>query len=172
MAQSYASLSWIDDPKKAEDSDRDERSMALTVARGNLSRGVVKRKDQGNRSQAWGGALRRMTETSLGPSRDDERKFVSVPGRYVPVGFARYAPPLLNPLDYSMYRVAGWRVAVPRSIPGARVKDLLFRIFYFGPQSVGFVRMGDVMVPAALNTGDRMTLAQSAVGYEPYALSQ
>jgi hypothetical protein len=172
MAQTYASVSWLDDPKKAEDVDRDERFMSMTKARGDISRGVVKRTNQGKRSQAWGGALRRMTSTDLGPSREDESKFVSVPGRYVPIGFARYAPPVIDPLDYEMYRVAGWRVAVPRTLPGMRVRDLLYRCFYFGPQSAGYVRVGDCLVPAALNIGDRMTLAQAATQFEPFPLTQ
>lgn len=172
MTDTYAAVSWVDEPKKAEDFDRDERFLSLTKARGDISRGVVKRTNQGKRSQAWGGALRRMTSALLGPSREDEQKFITVPGRYVPIGFARYAPPVINPLDYEMYRVAGWRVAVPRSVPGMRVRDLLYRIFYFGPASAGYVRVGDTLVPAALEIGDRMTLAQASLGWESYPLSQ
>jgi hypothetical protein len=113
-----------------------------------------------------------MTSTTLAPSREDEAKFVSVPGRYVPVGFARYVSPVPDPLDYEYYRVAGWRVAVPRATPGSRVRDLVVRIFRHGPQSAGYVRMGDTLVPAILETGDRMSMAQTAVEYEPYPLSQ
>jgi hypothetical protein len=96
---------------------------------------------------------------------------VSVPGRYVPIGFARYVPPTIDPSDYEYYRLAGWRVAVPRSIPGFRVQDLLGRIFSYGPQSAGYIRLGDVLVPAILEPGDRMTLAQSALEFSSYPLS-
>jgi hypothetical protein len=107
----------------------------------------------------------------VAPSREDEHRFISVPGRYVPVGFARYVPPLIDPYDYEYYRVAGWRVAVPRVIPGFRVRDLFYRIQYYGPQSAGYVRLGDTLVPAILDTGDRMTLSQTAVDFDPYPLS-
>ena len=106
---------------------------------------------------AWGGALRRMQSVGLGPSREDDHKFVSVPGRYVPIGFARYVAPVIDPSHYEYYRVAGWRVAVPRSVPGFRTRDLLYRIYYYGPASAGYVRLGDTLVPAIMEPGDRMT---------------
>jgi hypothetical protein len=105
------------------------------------------------------------------PSREAERRFVTVPGRYVPIGYARYVAPVVDLNDYEYYRLAGWRIAVPRAIPGERVRDLLERVFYFGPSSAGYVRMGSDLVPAILDPGDRMTLAQSAIGYEEYPLS-
>lgn len=155
-----------------ETKDRDERVVAAVTARGDLTRGVLSKNGRGNRGENWGGALRRMTSSHLFPSREDERKFISVPGRYVPLGFARYVSPVIDPLDYTLYRIAGWRVAIPRAIPGPRVRDLLYRIFYFGPQSAGFVRMGDTLVPAILESGDRMTLAQTNFGFGSYPLTQ
>lgn len=120
---------------------------------------------------AWGGALRRMQDMGLGPSREDEAKFVSLPGRYVPIGFARYASPLIDPSHYDYYRVAGWRVAVPRAIPGFRVRDLLYRIFYLGPGAAGYVRLGDSLVPAILEPGDRQILSESAIEFYDYGMS-
>lgn len=125
----------------------------------------------GRKPVAWGGALRRMQSVGLGPSREDDHKFVSVPGRYVPIGFARYVAPVIDPSHYEYYRVAGWRVAVPRSVPGFRTRDLLYRIYYYGPASAGYVRLGDTLVPAIMEPGDRMTLAQSANEFESYPLS-
>jgi hypothetical protein len=77
---------------------------------------------------------------------------------------------VINPLDYEFYRVAGWRVAVPRITPGLRVKDIVSRIFYYGPQSAGYVRVGDTLVPAMLGVGDRQALAQAAL--ESFPLTQ
>lgn len=170
--EGYTKVSWKPPEGKEENLDRDERYMAFTRAKGSATKALASRTPGGCSSTSWGGAMRRMTSTTLAPSREDEAKFVSVPGRYVPVGFARYVSPVPDPLDYEYYRVAGWRVAVPRATPGSRVRDLVVRIFRHGPQSAGYVRMGDTLVPAILETGDRMSMAQTAVEYEPYPLSQ
>lgn len=108
-----------------------------------------------------GGGLRRMIVANVSPTPMCERP-VLVPGRYVPVGFARYVSPLADPLDYEYYRLSGWRVAVPRAMPGERVRDLLYRIYHWGPSSAGYVRLGDALVPAILSPGDRMTVSQAA----------
>jgi len=158
-----------DEPELTQ--DRDTRTMHYAAQKAAGREQMTPRMPGGHRDHAWGGALRRMTVGGVGPSREDEHRFISIPGRYVPVGFARYVSPLIDPYDYEFYRVAGWRVAVPRTIPGNRVRDLLYRIFYFGPQSAGYVRLGDTLVPAILEPGDRMTLSQTAVDFEPYPLS-
>lgn len=150
---------------------RDERFLMQATGRGAVLKKGTKPLTGGRKPVAWGGALRRMLSVGLAPSREDEASFISLPGRYVPVGFARYVSPLIDPSHWEMYRVAGWRVAVPRSVPGFRVRDLLYRIFYYGPLSAGYLRVGDTLVPAILEPGDRMLLAQSAIEFEPYALS-
>lgn len=155
------------DDEDAEDSapDRDSRSVRGASARG-AGRERLAVDLPGRREAAWGGALRRMSESGpLAPSREDENRLTSVASRYVPIGFARYTSPVVDPYDYEYYRVAGWRVAVPRSTPGERVRDLLYRIFYYGPQSAGYARIGDCLVPGILGPGDRATLAQSSVEY-------
>jgi hypothetical protein len=151
--------------------DRDDRALRSATRRAAGREHLTPGTPGGHRDRAWGGALRRMTVGGVTPSREDEHRLLTVPGRYVPVGFARYVAPLVDPYDYEYYRLAGWRVAVPRTIPGTRVRDLLYRIYYYGPQSAGYVRLGDTMVPAILDTGDRMTLGETAVEYEPYPLS-
>jgi hypothetical protein len=127
--------------------------------------------NSGKQADVWGGALRRVTAASLAPSREDEFSYTDVPGRYTPIGYAKYVSPVVDPYDYSYYRVAGWRMAIPRSLPGPRVQDLLWRVFYYGPQSAGYVRLGATLVPSILNPGDRATLAQTGVQYEEYPLS-
>lgn len=151
--------------------DRDSRTMRFASARAVGREHLAPRTPGGHRDAAWGGGLRRVVDGAVGPSREDEQRYVAIPGRYVPIGYARYVPPMVNPYDYKYYRVAGWRVAVPRTIPDNRVRDLLYRIYYTGPQSAGYVRMGDTLVPAILETGDRMTISQASVEYEPYPTS-
>jgi hypothetical protein len=167
---------WLqpdDDPEPGLDDgkDRDARATFLATRKAAGRELLAPWTPGGHRDTAWGGALRRMTVGGVTPSREDEHRFVAIPGRYVPVGFARYVSPLVDPYDYTYYRMAGWRVAVPRTIPGTRVRDLLHRLFYYGPQSAGYVRIGDSYVPAILDPGDRMTLAQASVDFEPWPLS-
>lgn len=119
----------------------------------------------------WGGARRLATPADLGPSRDDEVLATSVPGRYVPLGYARYAAPLVDPTHYSFYRAAGWRVAVPRSVTGAGLIDLLERIYFLGPAAAGYVRRGDTLVPAILGSGDRETVSEFAGEFYGYPLT-
>jgi hypothetical protein len=172
MVDNYTKVSWKPAEKKEEDLDRDERYMAFARTKGTAAKELASRTPGGCTAANWGGAMRRMTSTLIGPSREDEAKVVRVPGRYVPIGFARYVSPVPDPADYEYWRIAGWRVAIPRSTPSQRVKQLLYRIFKHGPQSAGYVRMGDTLVPAILETGDRMSLAQTAIEWEPYPLSQ
>lgn len=163
----------LNEPEKTN--NRDERFLRSVRSRGDQARDAAK----STRSRccttgtnAQGGALRRMERTTLAPSPEYEYKYVSVPGRYVPLGFARYVQPTINPNNYALYNVAAWRVAVPRGEPGFRVKDLLQRIFNYGPASAGYVRMGDMLVPAIEEPGDRMALAQSSINSIAFPLSQ
>jgi hypothetical protein len=160
-----------DDDEPDQGPDRDTRVLQYASCKAAGREHMTPRTPGGHRDHAWGGALRRMTDAGVGPSREDEQRRVSVPGRYVPVGFARYVAPLVDPYDYEYYNISGWRVAVPRTTPGTRVRDLLHRIFYYGPQSAGYVRLGDSLVPAILEPGDRMTLSQTAVDFGPWELS-
>lgn len=152
--------------------DRDSAAMRNASARGAGRERMLPGLPGGGLGVAWGGALRRMADSGpLAPSREDEMRLTDIPGRYCPVGFARYTSPVVNPWDYTYYRVAGWRVAVPRATPGLRVRDLLYRIEYFGPQAAGYARVGDTLVPAILGPGDRATLANSAVEFYAEPLS-
>ena len=150
---------------------RDDVALAAAERRGVGRAQMAPALTGDQRAAAWGGALRRMADAGVLPSREDEYRFVAVPGRYVPVGYGRYVSPQVDPRDYEFYRVAGWRVAVPRAIPGEQVRTLLRSIHYYGPQSVGYVRVKDTLVPAILPVGDRTTIAESAIEYEPYPLS-
>lgn len=152
--------------------DRDSAAMRNASARGAGRESMLPGLPGGGNGVAWGGSLRRMTDSGpLAPSREDEMRLTDIPGRYVPTGYARYTSPVVNPWDYTYYRVAGWRVAVPRATPGMRVRDLLYRIEYFGPQSAGYARVGDTLVPAILGPGDRATLANSAIEFYAEPLS-
>lgn len=85
------------------------------------------------------------------------------PGRYVPIGYGEYVSPTINRYDYRFYTLAGWRVAVPRSIPPGVLSNLLYRIYNYGPQSAGYARIGDTLVPSMLGPGERLALAESVV---------
>jgi hypothetical protein len=146
------------------DGDRDQRFLMQTTGHGPC----LQQKQGLKPGTLWGGALRRMVSQGLAPSREDQSRYVSDPGRYVPIGFARYASPIIDPTHWDFYRVGGWRVAVPRATPGFRTKDLLYRIFYYGPLSAGYIRLGDTLVPSMLEPGDRMLLANTATEFEPY----
>ena len=81
--------------------------------------------------------------------------------RYVEEGFGRYVSDAdaIMPTDYLYYRMAGWRVAVPRAASLAATQDLLEGIYRKGPAPMGYVRMGDTMVPQSLGPGNRKRVA-------------
>jgi len=101
----------------------------------------------------------------VGPRREDTHFYAP---KYVPVGFGRYEPPTSNPLEYDYVKMAQWRVALPRGMPAARRRDILNRIYYYGPASVGYKRIGDSLVPKILPGPDRMTLNNVATGFDAY----
>jgi len=163
-------VAWREPDEDPEiDLDRDTRVMHYASVKGAGRERMAPMTPGGHRDTAWGGSLRRVADIGVGPSREDETRLASIPGRYVPIGFARYVSSGVNPYDYGYYHVAGWRVAVPHD--EADVRDLLRRIFYQGPQAAGYVRLGDTLVPAILGPGDRMTLSESAIKYEAQPLS-
>lgn len=86
-------------------------------------------------------------------------------GDYMRLGYARYNSATVNVHDYRFYRIAGWRVAIPRAAPGFHVRGVLSRIFEYGPQAAGYVRLGDTLVPAELGPGDRAVLAGAGSYY-------
>jgi hypothetical protein len=160
--------------------DRDDRFLRFTTARGDAARDVVVNTKGGRQAgTVKAGVSARKTVHTAAPAYEHSSRYETkntyspaVRGRYVPLGFARYTSPIANALDYQYYRVADWRVAIPRTASGPRVKNILQRIFYYGPASAGYVRQGDTLVPALLGVGDRSLVGQSAVGYEAYPLSQ
>lgn len=146
---------------RAPSPDRDDRAVHAAAAR---SAGQQASDPLGfmNRADAWGGGLRRILAEETVPRREDQHWYAP---RYVPIGFARYESPIVDPMDYNYYQMAGWRVAIPRNVPGPERHALLQRIYAFGPQSAGYARLGDTLVPALLGPGDRQTLAQTESRY-------
>lgn len=153
---------WEDDAPDGD--DRDSRTLTTATARAVGREHMAAASGIANREDVWGGGLRRMTSGSVGPRREDEHYYSA---RYVPVGFARYQDPTVDPNDYKYYQLSGWRVAVPWNTPGPAVQALLARIYTYGPQSAGYARLGDTIVPAILSPGDRQTLAESTTRYGP-----
>lgn len=148
-------LAWFEGAERAP--DRDERRI-------DYFRGASRTRAAAYPRAAVpsGGALRRLSHASVGPGRDDETPADGVPGRYVPVGYARYTSPLVDPADYAYYRLGAWRVAIPHAVQACAVRGLLDTVWQRGPQGAGFVAIGDTLVPAILGPGDRFALAESA----------
>jgi len=133
--------------------DRDARFLSYASAKG-AGRKALAPVQSTSRENLWGGGLRRMTSSGVGPRREDEH-------RYVSVGFARYLDPAVDPAGYAYYPFSGWRVAVPRTISGPAVWALFLQMSRYGPESAGYARLGDTLVPAVLGPGDRQRLAES-----------
>lgn len=158
-----ADKSYWEEPED-DGADRDTRALLHASAKA-AGREAMAPIQFTNCEDIWGGGLRQMTTGGVGPRREDEH--LSAP-RYTPVGFARYDDPTIDPAGYTYYLMSGgWRVAVPLTIPGPGVRALLLRIYQYGPSSVGYVRLGDTLVPAILGIGDRQTLAESESRYGP-----
>lgn len=155
---------WEPPPEPRNDRDARVMGQAQSRAKGAAESVAAFVPTFENREDAWGGGLRRMVRGGIGPRREDEHYYAA---RYVPVGFARYASPTVNPADYLYYPLSGWRVAVPRTTPGPEIRALLARIYWYGPKSAGYARLGDTIVPALLSPGDRQTLAQTSTRFGP-----
>jgi hypothetical protein len=139
----------------SKQSDWDTRARQYATARGKSS--------HRNAATSY---MRKMTDGTLAPSSGDQ-KYIAVPGRYVPIGFGRYVSPVVDPSDYALVQMMGWRIAVPRSTTEVGTRDLMLRIYTYGPQSAGYVRHGDTLVPSILSTGDRATIGQAAGAQDP-----
>lgn len=153
--KAFASERWTP-PAKI---DRDSVGLRAACARGQSRLTSVPEVMRSN--EAWGGGLRRLANASDRFDASDASGPPYRDPRYVPIGFARYVSPVLNPADYAFYRIAAWRVAVVRTMCSPQVRAILNRIVQYGPQSAGYVRIGDTLVPSVLTPGDRQTLAQT-----------
>ena len=126
--------------------DRNTRSIRYASVKG-VGREAMAPIQFTNHEILWGGGLRRATSGGVGPRREDEHYYVS-----------RDKDPTVNPVDYVYYFLPGLRVAVPKTVPNPDVQVLLFRIYQYGPKSMGYARIGDTLVPAILGSSDRQTL--------------
>lgn len=159
--EGFVSAESADDDASAPDRDSRALEYAAVKAAGRETQAPAQFV---NRADVWGGGLRRMVEGGVGPRREDEHYYAP---RYVPIGFARYEDPNVDPADYTYYLLGGSRVAIPRTVPGPEVRALLLRIYRYGPRAAGYARLGGTLVPAILEPGDRQTLAQTETRYGP-----
>ena len=113
-------------------------------------------------SYAWGGAISRVTEVVLAPSREDGVDD-DIRGAHLPVGFASYKS--ISPLvDDMVFRRAGqWRIAVSGSMGPGTLNLLVAKIMAQGPQAAGYVRIGDTLVPNYLGASARAALLGAPV---------
>lgn len=163
LAAAIADKDYWDPPDAGAADARDSR-VAKFAGLAGASRRAMAPAQYNKRENVIGGGLRRLTVGELAPvaRRDDPHYHAP---RYVPIGFAEYRSPVINPIDYVYYRLAGWRVATPRDLPEPETRALLWRITRLGPGPAGYVRLGDTLVPAALGPGDRQALAQTESRY-------
>lgn len=156
---------YWDEPED-EAADRDTQVLLHASAKG-AGREAMAPSQSAHLENTWGGGLRRVVSADArDPHHGDDRIWVS---RYVPVGFARYKNPTVDPAAYNFYYLDGWRVAIHHMVPASLVHDMLLRIRKHGPESVGYVRLGDTLVSAALGPGARQTLADSETRYNRFS---
>jgi hypothetical protein len=145
--------------------DRDSRSIRFAFGRDDIRR-TVEPVYGGCRRAAWGTGLRNV------PYYGNESPFVNeLEGNTcgaveVQMGYSSYRVPQTNRYDYKFYNLSGWRVAVPRAINDRTKMAIIQKIYYYGPEAAGYVRVKDSLVPAHLGPGDRMMLAESSVNAE------
>ena len=145
-------ISWQHDD--AENIDRDDRMMRHIVRTAPHESFHGHGRAYGGHGRAHGGALKNLIVSGLRPHLVDLT---------VPIGFAKYVSPVVDPNDYRYVRMSGWRVAIHRGVSDEQSQYLINHIFQHGPQSVNYVRIYDTLVPASLGPGDRMTLARHFV---------
>ena len=137
--------------------DRDSRARDFAV-----SRAASGQRRRGRAPAPQGGALCRVIVGTLAPAREDDRFVGDVPGMTVPVGYARYISPVVDPARFAYVRLGAWRVAVPRRLCAPGRAALLKKLYVHGPGPAGYVRWGDTLVPASLEPGDRATIGEAA----------
>lgn len=144
--------------ESSSDEERDERDAAVVAAALSAARAATAAAHPAARASRG----RRHGVAEVRAGRED--------GREVPIGFARWESPAIDPAGFAWGSLGGWRVAVPRP-PGpdpgdvatrARFAAVFARLAAGGPAAAGYVRVGDALVPAALTPGERATLAYSA----------
>ncbi len=134
--------------------DRDVRTLRYASAKG-VGRIVHEPiTPGGHRNMAWGGSLGRVTHIHTGPFRDDERTLRP--------GFGAYYSPNVDPSLFNYVFASGWRVAIPQNTSVATAAAILNAIKVSGPAAAGYVRLGSTLVPAHLEPGDRLALAEHA----------
>jgi hypothetical protein len=147
---------WADEAEAEPGGDRDARYLRAL------------HRPASGRETMHGGALARHTHTYVAPHREDRhgnRRYVAP--RYVPIGFARFSYPGIDPQAYTFIHTFGgmWRVAIPAGSTDQHRAWVLAQIARLGPQGAGFVYVGDTLVPASLGPGDQWTLAQAVENY-------
>jgi hypothetical protein len=148
-----------DDCECDEAASRDDRALVGARARGaGIARGGAPTFSGG--AYAWGGALNRVSEAPLAPAREDELS--SIHGRRIPIGYAQYQSMTPDVGAYTYVNAGGWRIAVPNSLGDARSKALVSAILAQGPQAVGYIRMGDTLMPGSLEPVERAALSYAA----------
>lgn len=69
----------------------------------------------------------------------------------VPLRFAYYQPPVVNPAGYRIYYMDSWRIVVPRNFCKEQVQEIYKCIKLRGPAACGYTRYYDTLVPSQLS---------------------
>lgn len=76
----------------------------------------------------------------------------------IPIGWMKYKTDMLQTDLYSVYYFAGWRVIMPKYISDVERRFLLRRLYQYGVSSIGYVTVGDTLVPQKLLVSNRQVL--------------
>lgn len=84
-----------------------------------------------------------------------------ITGSTVSAEFGNYWRQFIDPEAYVFYRLADrTRIAVPRAHRD-RARRLVHDAIVYGPDRIGYVRVGDTMVPGRLTPENRRLLARA-----------
>ena len=77
----------------------------------------------------------------------------------VPMRFAYFKPPVVNPKGYRIYQMGAWRLVVPRNVCKEKVQSIYDCIALNGPAACGYMRYYDTLVPSCLTASDAQLLS-------------
>jgi hypothetical protein len=77
----------------------------------------------------------------------------------IPLRFAYFKPPIVNPKGYRIYQMGSWRLVVPRNVCKEKIQSIYDCIALNGPAACGYMRYYDTLVPNCLTSSDAQLLS-------------
>jgi len=87
------------------------------------------------------------------PRREDKARPYSIP-----LGFTRYRTKDLDLTKWIIVYFMGWRIALPKYMSDPAKREILRKIYQWGPSSVGYTVYGDTLMPLKMLVSNRATL--------------